>query len=214
MRVLFRQDTIFGGSPISGRVWLGALLATVVTTCGGLVGAATATATVGWSVHSFASPSSFASSDKIACEHQQCDRYQLVVRNVGNTPSTGVVEITDRLPAGITTVGESGQTHEVRGEEWECTEPASRSEKVSIVKCIYQLEVQPEGTTHALAIPTTAPSAIGPSEQDGKCLLKGKKEAPEKCIEKNEIEVTGGGAAGMATTTNETSSAQKLSHSN
>ena len=208
MRVLCRRDKILGEFHFPGRAWLGVLLATAIATGGGLMGAATATATVGWSVHSFVSPSLFSSNDEIACLDPltggRCDRYQLVVRNVGDTPSTGSIEVTDRLPAGITTTGEPERSHEVRGEEWECTEPATGTEKVNVVKCVYPLEVRPEGVTPALSIPTTAPSAISPSEQHGECLLKGNKEAPEKCVEKNEIEVTGGGAAGTATTTNET----------
>ncbi|MGA8363645.1 MAG: hypothetical protein WB709_03910 [Solirubrobacteraceae bacterium] len=112
--------------------------------------------------------------------------------------------MTDRLPAGITTTGKEEVTQKVFGEAWECTTPVEASEQVTVVKCHYLLEVPSQGATTALAIPTTAPSAGAPTLQHGVCLLKDKQEAQEACLEKNEIEVTGGGAVGVATTVNET----------
>ncbi len=186
------------------------LLVSVIVAGGALVDAASAGANVGLSVHTFVTPSQFSASDEVNCnKDSRCDRYQLVVRNVGDTasasPVSEPVEVTDRLPAGITTTGKEEVAQKVSGEAWECTAPVEAPEQVTVVKCHYLLEVPPQGVTTALAIPTTAPSADAPTLQHGACLLKGKKEAEEACVEKNEIEVTGGGAPGAVTAMNATS---------
>jgi uncharacterized repeat protein (TIGR01451 family) len=66
---------------------------------------ASAFAGAGWSVHAVPEPTSFASTDGVACAvNGQCDRYQLLVLNAGDEASSGKVTVTDTLPAGITAV--------------------------------------------------------------------------------------------------------------
>lgn len=49
-------------------------------------------------------PSSFAASDEGPCQlEEKCDRYQLLLQNVGEAPSSGPVTVTDQLPAGVVT---------------------------------------------------------------------------------------------------------------
>lgn len=151
--------------------------------------AAPAMATVAWSVRSFADPTNFSPHNEEVCNGQErCDQYQLVVRNTGDTISSGPLEVTDKLPAGITTTGKSGPSQRVEGYEgnWTCTAPESESEKVTVVKCTDPYPVRPEAYAATLKIPVTAP---GPA-------LVGSMT--------NEVSVSGGGATGLGSTVNTT----------
>ena len=173
----------------------------------GFVSASSASAagTVGWAVHSFADPTHFSPNDHENCgDARRCDRYQLVIRNVGDATSSGPIEVTDRLPPGITTTGESGETREVTGASWECAAPEKGSEKVNVVKCSYSGTVAPEGYTTVLAIPTTAPNADDAAIRNGECLLKGMVVEGQMCVERNMVEVSGGGASTTVSTVNDT----------
>ncbi len=66
---------------------------------------ASAAPTAGWTVRALAEPSVFSAGDALECQaEEKCDRYQLLVQNVGDAHSKGVVRLTDVLPAGITTL--------------------------------------------------------------------------------------------------------------
>src|ERR1039458_1446741 len=95
------------GSP--GALWrslvetplltLGALVVGAVSLLG-FVSASPAMATVGLSVHTFTDPTHFSAKDQERCnsEEERCDRYQLVIRNVGDTASSAPIEVVDKLP--------------------------------------------------------------------------------------------------------------------
>ena len=173
-------------------------LGALVLAAGSLLGfvsaaPASATGTVGWAVRSFTDPTHFSPNDAEVCiKRHGCDRYQVVVRNVGDTASGGTpLKVTDRLPAGITTIGKEGSGQLVEGsfaEEirpWVCTSPASGSEVVNMVTCEYPYALGPEEYAPVLKIPVTAPSA-----STGTLT--------------NEVSVTGGGAETAAVTSEET----------
>ena len=57
-----------------------------------LILATPALATVAWSVSSIANPTYFSPNDAVGCERENaCDQYQLVIRNVGDTTSSGAI---------------------------------------------------------------------------------------------------------------------------
>jgi hypothetical protein len=143
----------------------------------------TAAGTVGWAIHAVAEPSEFSTSDALRCESElKCDRYQLLVTNVGNVPSTEPVVVTDKLPSGITTVEapESGKhvgrmVGEGREAEWgKCTEGAS-------VTCTLSESVPAGASAPFLDIVVSGPAAMTAGTL------------------KNEITVTGGGATAATT---------------
>lgn len=152
------------------RFTLTVLLAVLVIG-GGLASATTATAMVAWSVQSLPDPTHFSPNDETVCvKPGRCDRYQLVIRNVGDETSTGPIEVTDTLPVGITTTGKGGAGRQVEGrlgESWECTQPEESSEEVHVVKCMDAAPVPPEGYATVLVIPTKAPSPESPILQHG-----------------------------------------------
>ncbi len=103
-----------GGTVMNRHGWL---MAVVVAGCLSLCSAALAFAavpTAGWSIHSFATPSSFSTDDDVLCAHEVegghadelskvCDTYEVLVRNAGSLPGDGgTVALTDVLPAGVT----------------------------------------------------------------------------------------------------------------
>ncbi len=60
--------------------------------------------TVAWAAHVIAEPTVFSASDALACEEEgKCDRYQLLVQNVGEDESVGTITVKDELPAGLVT---------------------------------------------------------------------------------------------------------------
>jgi hypothetical protein len=162
---------------------LGVLVVAVVSLLGFVSAApASATGTVGWAVRSFTDPTHFSPNDAEVChEHVGCDQYQLIVRNVGDTPSGGTppLKVTDKLPPGITTMGYP----EPEGGEglWSCTPPPP----TNTVECTFGEPVAPEAYAPVLKIPVTAPSASTGTL-------------------KNEVSVAGGGAAAPAVTSEET----------
>jgi hypothetical protein len=69
------------------------------------VGAASAAVpAAGWTIHSFATPTSFSTGDNAACELTfACDAYHVTVTNVGGRSTDGSpVTVVDTLPAGVT----------------------------------------------------------------------------------------------------------------
>jgi hypothetical protein len=169
----------------------------------GVLSAAPATATVGWSVHTIAGPTQFSTSDRALCEKEiergevypLCDRYELVVRNVGDTASSGPIVVTDRFP--LATAGEAESAGEkphrgrFGGEWWTCSSEVIAGS--TTVTCTSEFSVAPEvyapnpSEATPIIIPVVAPGA-------GAGILR------------SEVTVTGGGAseAGDALTIQET----------
>jgi hypothetical protein len=178
------------GNPLAKARGSVVLLAVVVTVFG-FVGVASAQATVGWTVHAIAEPTHFSSGDVAECASAEgkCDRYQLVVLNTGDSPSSisEPVTITDRLPQGMTTLEGS---HPVRsgtgphGEEWNCPEAGLA---VSEVSCTLSGSIAAGAYAPVLKIPVTAPS-----EKETSGTLT------------NEVAITGGGPGARASTKEET----------
>jgi hypothetical protein len=120
-------------------------------------------ATPSWSLRAVAQPSAFSSADVVPCEEpiHKCDRYQVLVSNLGDRASEGPVTVTVQLPTGITTheVPVSGEG--VEGFFWECTPGAGNS----VVICTSEETVPSLGYLPFLTIRTTPPAAgaVGPA---------------------------------------------------
>ena len=162
---------------------LGALVAAVVSLLGSPgVAPASAAGTVGWSVRAAAEPTHFSSNDFLRCEREEkCDRYQLLVMNVGDAPSSGTITVTDKLPAGITTRKTPTSGEGLEG-EWSCTEGAGQT----TVTCTLEGSVPAGAYTPFLDLEVSAPTA----SMTGSL--------------KNEVSVTGAGTAVVASTSEET----------
>ncbi len=184
---------------IARRVLLPAAVAAVLMVALG-ASSALASGTVAWSVRGVPEPSQFSSGDTVQCEGNYyyngadlCDRYQVLVENVGDVPSSGDLTITDRLPAGITTL-ETPETPLKRigslgggdGEfaRWSCSEGAGQS----VVTCTLENEegelvgsIPADVDAPDLQIQVSAP-AVGVSGSL-----------------RNEVTVSGGGGASVST---------------
>jgi hypothetical protein len=169
--------------------WLGVLgLLGVLSGAALLFSAPPALGTVAWSVRSIADPTLFSPNDAERCRESLCDRYVIVVRNVGGTTSTGPITVIDKLPPGITTTGiEGGEGVQPEGLGWTCSAPAAPAEMVNTVECATSsaVKVASEKYARVLSIPVRAPS-----------LASG--------LLKNEVSVTGGGAESVGSAGNET----------
>jgi hypothetical protein len=165
-----------------GRAMLRAVAVLVFLVVVLVASPASAAGVVGWTVHAVAEPSNFSSNNALVCESEEkCDRYQLLVMNVGDVASSGTVTVTDKLPPGITTLGtpESGASEET---QWSCTEGAGNT----IVTCTFAKSIPAGGYAPFLDIRVSAPSA----SMSGSL--------------KNEVSVTGGGATTVVATSEET----------
>ena len=145
----------------------------------GFVSASSAEAAVGWSVGAIADPTYFSPAQSAECNQGEsegvCDRYQIVVRNVGDVASSGTITVTDNLPAGVTT-SESGAA----GAGWTCTPGV-----VTTVTCTDEEALAPEAYARRIRVPViVAGTATG--------------------ILKNEVTVTGAGAETAGTASEET----------
>jgi hypothetical protein len=107
------------------------------------------------------------------------NRYQLTVSNTGSEPSSGELTLTDRLPAGLTLAGVEAKESE-EGAVWSCVEG-----EPSVVSCTFPESLPMGGYAPSLALEVSAPS-----------------ESPVPLT--NTVDVTGGGAAGTASTAQST----------
>ncbi len=183
---------------IARRVLLpAAVVAVLVVSLG--VSCALASGTVAWSVRGVPEPSQFSSGDTVQCDGSYyyngadlCDRYQVLVENVGDVPSSGPLTITDRLPAGITTLSTprtpipriGGLGGEGEFARWSCSEGAGQS----VVTCTLENEegelvgsIPADVDAPDLQIEVSAP-AVGVSGSL-----------------RNEVTVSGGGGASVST---------------
>ncbi len=134
-------------------VALGVLVLLSVAAPAGAAGA------VGWTVRTVAEPSVFSPGDAAACRSEgQCDRYQLLVTNVGDAASSGTITVTDTLPAGITTLETPISGYGPEGAEWSCTPGAGNTS----VTCTFAESVAAGAYAPFLDIIVSAP-AVGVS---------------------------------------------------
>jgi hypothetical protein len=178
-----REDRVLR-SP--SRSWIVSALLTAVLAVLALSPATTlAAGTAGWSVHAVPEPTNFQSSDAAACAtiDKQCDRYQLLVLNTGQKPSSGRVTLTDTLPAGITAAGPArvnlgGQG---TGEGWNCTPEDANT----VMSC----ELIPREGPHGEIIESVLPGAYAATVD---IFINPPSEAMSGTL-KNTVTVQGGG---------------------
>ncbi len=149
----------------------------------GSVAAAAATPSPAWLVQSVAAPTSFSAADNtnVQCEtnpeppqYGHCDRYTVVLTNVGTIATSGEVTVTDTLPAGVTT---TYPAESLPSGEWSCeTTSAARV----IVTCHDQQPIPALTPAPAIVIPVHVPSTEG--------------------VATNQVVASGGGAAAAQTT--------------
>jgi hypothetical protein len=155
--------------------------------------------TPAWTALTVGQPTHFAPNDATQCEtatRELCDLYQIVVQNIGNAPSTGTVTVTDKLPKGLTTLGElDGQSNLNRevtsrpgpnGERWSCILP--KTVKTTLTCTLSSSSPVAAGAyAPVIRIPVTAPSEP---------MLKEAQKEPGKgkALLTNAVTVEGGGA--------------------
>jgi hypothetical protein len=122
-----------------------------------------------WSLRTVAEPSAFSPADLARCDDphpasQICDRYQVLVTNVGDAPSVGPVTVTAHLPIGITTVETPESGEGVEGFSWECTPGAGNS----VVTCTSEEAIPSFGYLPFLTIRVNPPTAgvVGPLQSE------------------------------------------------
>jgi hypothetical protein len=138
---------------------------------GSLPARALAVAGPAWAIRSLAEPTAFSPNDQIPCEERSdCERYQLLVANIGAGGSSGPVDLTVRLPEGITThrggveAGESSG-----GSTWSCTHGAGISKLI----CTFPENVPAGGYLPFLDIQVNAPIAVGPGVETAQFDVEG-----------------------------------------
>ena len=111
--------------------------------------ASAATASPGWTLESFASPTNFSEAGNATCEggsvQETCQSYEVTAANAGSEPTSGPVTIEDTLPEGLSVIrimlywsgsGINGQSLEQKYAEDYCVEPSAH-----VVKCVLPEEV-------------------------------------------------------------------------
>ncbi len=145
-----------------------------------------AAGTPAFSIHAVAEPSSFSAGDAAACAEpaEKCDRYQVVVLNVGDAESSGPVTLTDTLPAGITfrEVVQSYGAYGINGssgESWECS-ASENPQGRWVVTCSFSESIPVGSSSPDLQLWVNAPGVGVPGPL------------------RNEVSVSGGGAAAVS----------------
>ncbi len=187
------------------------LLAVAVQAGAFVVGVSSAhSATIGWHVEGVSRPSVFSTGDAVTCKAEnKCDRYELLVLNSGRGPSSGLVTLTDTLPSQLEFVeAESGNGMGEFGfvEKWHCS--ASGGSGHTVVSCellrekeehLVPMEVPAGSYAPALTLVVSSPSATVQAESEEKERAGG-----GALMLVNKVEVTGGGATGVASAIDET----------
>jgi hypothetical protein len=151
-------------------------------------------ASPGWVLRAAAEPSGFAAADSGPCNSEEkCDRYQLVLLNVGGAASSGTLTLTDRLPAGVVTSGTPlsgtiGSDEETRS-VWQCSEGAGQS----TVSC--RLELKEFGEEVSARGPGLVPAG---SYAPTLTVLVSPPVAGPRAVGENVVTVQGGGAGRAA----------------
>jgi hypothetical protein len=146
-----------------------------------------------WSLESIAQPTSFSIADNGGCAEgvsgaeegfrdPRCDRYTLVLTNVGVRASSGQITVKDTLPEGITVPFLPGGETERTGFKWRCSTemPASRE----VVTCTAEHAVSALTAAATITIPINVNVGSG--------------------VLVNEVTVEGGGAEHTASVESET----------
>ena len=119
-----------------------------------------------WTVRAIAEPTQFAPNDATTCGNEgKCDRYQFAVLNSGDTTSTGVVVLKDRLPKGLTPQAiESGANlagteipKEEGGTEWACA-PQEGAPEEWVITCSFAEAIPAGAYAPHLEILVSAPT--------------------------------------------------------
>jgi hypothetical protein len=121
-----------------------------------------------WSIIASGVPSVFSEAQNAPCEAiedrevsglaESCDRYSVVVTNVGSKASSGLITVTDALPPGVTTASSPGKTLGERT-RWSCTEGAGQTE----FTCTTESRVAALSAANAIEVPvyvTAAPGSV------------------------------------------------------
>ncbi|MCW3034150.1 MAG: hypothetical protein JWM60_2495 [Solirubrobacterales bacterium] len=149
--------------------------------CAGRVQPADAAApSVAWKASVLADPYPFSYSEP--CRGEACDRYQLLVRNVGEETSSGNITMTDLLPVGVSAKSITSKEGENLG-EWLCGEEtvATGGGPRTLITCTYSEPVHRLQYAAPLLIALSMP-ASGPA------------------LAESTVTVQGGGAASTETT--------------
>jgi hypothetical protein len=145
--------------------------------------APTAGATVAWSIRAIAEPTQFSPNSAVKCEKEaiECERYELLPMNIGNSEANEPITVTDKLPPGLTTA----QAPESKGEVWVCPGVGAGSTEVT---CTYnEGPINRGAPAPPIIVYVTSPL----SSQDGESL-------------KNEVSITGGGTSAVTSSSEET----------
>jgi hypothetical protein len=141
------------------------ILTAALATTGVLLLAAPATAATpapGWTIHSFAAPTSFSANDSAEClsTGSRCDAYQVTATNAGSQPTDGsTVTLTDTLPSDLTVqviaffLREPGKN--------DIGLPAADCNTVS-VQCHFSSALPPDASLEMIIAATVEPGAESP----------------------------------------------------
>jgi hypothetical protein len=142
-----------------------------------------------WSLQVVAEPTHFSANDPTTCGTKEfCDRYQLLVTNVGDAASSGEITVSDTLPEGVTATVPPRTGTNAEGTAWACTIGAGNT----TVTCTFPAVVPAGGYAPFIdiAVSSPSPSMTGP-------LL-------------NETSVSGGGAPASVSVDTETEISSEL----
>jgi hypothetical protein len=132
------------------------------------------TASPGWAVKVVAMPTDFSAADNASCTgNERCDRYSVIITNVGGAETSGRTLIRDMLPSAEVAVFRATVTDLATNNIVECPLPSG-----STLECAYEGQVRPGG------------SLVAEVE-----VLVGASSAKLE----DRVEVEGGGAKGIAT---------------
>jgi hypothetical protein len=140
---------------------------------------------VAWAARVVAEPTVFSDSDAAPCEvEKKCDRYQLLVENVGDVESEGTIVVRDELPVGVVTERTPENGNAGKESPWSCTPEGPGN---TVVTCELERSVAAGRYAPFIDVILAPPS----------------REIPAGVLT-NRVTVEGAGAAAPVTTTVET----------
>jgi hypothetical protein len=147
------------------------LLASSSATVSLLAAASPAHATVAWTIHTLATPTTFSVNDTQRCEGVEpvtkCDTYHVLIVNSGDQPSSGPITLTDTLPVGIVTRQTPSGSSEAG--EWACTEGSGNPK----VTCTLEGSVAVGGHAPSLELSVTSPTSAAPTTLEDDVRVEG-----------------------------------------
>jgi hypothetical protein len=114
-----------------------------------------------WSLQVVAEPTHFAANDPTTCGIKEfCDRYQLLVTNVGDAASSGEITVSDTLPEGVTATAPPRTGTNEEGTAWACAIGAGNT----TVTCTFPGAIPAGGYAPFIdiAVSSPSPSMVGP----------------------------------------------------